>query len=568
MNIIKFVMFETNGAIDMPSRPYEVDLRDGVNGIINDLDHFTQGGTTINGATIARLSSGILVPSTRARDTKIDGGWRERRIIFAMVVETETLDRYRDIRYISGYTDRSDYAIDSHGNVLFPEDMRLYFNSVTKITMTEIASRSTGGRSIKPTVRDNNLLLRKDSIRSDKYDADQRPGRNSIRNPLLLRPQDILRRKSSVNVLSSLLGDNSANRSINGVGQFVRPTILSRRKNNNSAEYLATTIGKYVEARSMGEDDASNSGFIDQGQDNDYLSQASIIASEDIMSNDVLYDKINRASSMFDLGYVEWGELKRMAPDFDEHRDLPFTTWKAREKAANRRYRDSSPDGRSYTSGMVNYENSASFYDTSVESMCSLMIAQAIPQILIDSMYSGIEGLTLTSHPQRGEPTVHMSMAFPFVNGIPVEYGFNYLKSQMANVVLPNVTKNGSISIEAIVNASIDQDIEVWISVDGGPEEYRAYPVWAESLIPPLVTDDVSDLESISSNVAGLLEDFAVVMESKSNRHIELASSKEIFGRETRGQRLDIAPDNERSSSRSSRRDSDYEEPLNLNFGL
>lgn len=540
MDILKIVMFETNGAADIPSRPYELDLREGVSGVITELDELTNGGRHINGATISRLASGILVPSTNARHTNIVNGWGERRIIFAMVVAVETLDNYSDIRYISGYTDHADYVIDDRGYVLFPSDMRLYFNSVTKITLNEIPSRGRGGRVIRPTIKDNNLMLRKDSIVNPN--ARRRPGDN----PSLLRPSDLLSRQASNNHVNRMLRNIDSPISINTIGKFNTSTLMSRRANNNSSEHMSHTLSKYIEARSLGED--ASSGFItDHDDDDNYMSSASALAREDIFSHDVLYDQLKSMTDIVDSGYVEWGELKRLAPDFDEHRDLPFTTWKAQIKASNRSRRDAFSDDKKYSTGVAKYSEGASFYDTSVESMCALMIAQAIPAVLVNAMYSSVEGLVLNSHPQHGEPHVHMSMAMPFMDGIPIDNGYNYLKSYLTNVVLPNVSKNGALHVEAMVNANIDKDIEVWITIDGGPEEYYPYPVWAESLISPVVTDDERDLEAISQGVAGLMEDFALTVESKNPRNIEIhKSARDIFN---------AAPKTDRVSPRRERED-------------
>lgn len=557
MDILKMVMFETGGAIDTPAKPYELDLREGAGAILNELDELTVGGTSITSAALSRLASGILVPSTTARPTHIDGGWGDKRIMFAMVVEVQgTADgSYSDVRYITGYTDRSDFAKGSRGQVHFPEDMRLYFNSITRISLNQVAGR--GGRVVRPTIRDNNLVLRKDSIVSN-------PGSNRSGfggKPSLLRPTDVLKRAGSNNYLTAMMGSMSGGVAKNTVGKFNLPTQLSKRKNNNSAEHMSTTLKSYMYARAHGEDDGSKTGFMSPGEqdrDPDYMTAAANTSSaaEDTMGSDILFDEMRRFSAILDTGYIEWGELKRLAPEFDENKELPFTPWDARLKTMNRS-RGSQNNGE-YSRGVADYQGSGSFYDNSVESTAALMIAQATPEILVNSMYSSVQGLVLNTHPQRGEPDVHMTMAMPFMDGIPVQYGFNYLKSQYSNVVLPNVSKNGLIHIEAMVNAHVDNDIEVWISVDGGPEEYFVYPVWGESIFTPVVTDDEGDLESISSGISGLMEDFAIKIEKGNSRNIQLATSSEIFNRERKPTTLDIAPARSREEPRGrvDRRDS------------
>lgn len=563
MNVLKMVMFETGGAIDAPSRPYELDMREGASPVLEDLDELTLGGTNITSHALARLSSGILVPSTVARPTRIDGGWEEKRIMFAMVVEVQGSSDgiYSDIRYITGYTDRSDFSSNLRGEVHFPEDMRLYFNSVTRISLNQIPGHN--GRVIRPTIRDNNLVLRKDSMMMDRS-MDRSPFGSK---PSLIRPTDVLKRAGSNNYLNGMTRGLSNSIGKNTIGKFNLDIQLSKRKNNNSAEHMATTVKSYMYARAHGEDDGGKTGFMtigEQDRDPDYLTAAAAgsTAAEDTLSQDSLFDEMRRFSEVMTTGYIEWGEFKRMAPDFNENRDLPFTPWQTRIKSANR----GRSSGDNHNRGIADYQNSSSFYDNTPEALASLMIAQATPEILANGMYSSVKGLVLNSHPQRGEPDVHMSMAMPFMDGIPVKYGFNYLRSQYANVVLPNVSKNGLMHIEAMVNAHIDNDIEIWISIDGGPEEYFCYPVWGESIIAPVITDDERDLEGISKGVSSLMEDFALRVEKKNQRNVEIATNSELFNRERKATSFEAGPGRPRSedNSRDRRRSSGSKIEINL----
>lgn len=543
MRILKFTMFETNGAIDQPARPYELDMREGAGAVIDDLDRLTNGGTHISSVSLSRLSSGILVPSTNVHSTNIVGGWGGKRIIFAMVVGVEEHGNYRDVRYISGYTDHCDIAVDSRGRVLFPDDMRLYFNSVTKITLNEVSVRDSG-RKIRPTIRDNNLLLRRDSLLKD--DGTPRSKHSHRENTVLLRPVDVLRRSGSQANLSTMFSTIPDTTVRNTVGHFNLSTQLSRRKNNNSAEYMAYTLGKYIGARSMGEDDSTRSGFDPTDgshSDPDYMTAASVQSGEDVMNHDPFFEEMIRLSNIIQTGFVEWGDLKAMDPDFDESRDLPFVTWKAQLRRAkiNRE-----ATGGNYTGGIADYEGSSSFYEVTPESTAALMIAQAIPEIMINAMYAGVQNLTLNTHPQHGEPSVHLGMAFPFMDGIPLEYGFNYLRTQFEQVILPNVSKNGLMHIEAMVNVDIDRDIEVWITMDGGPEEYFCYPVWAEALVTPTVTDNEEDLDVISKGVGHLLEDFAIHTESRSSRNLDIRPTKDLFRRGDQPVELTATPRSDR----------------------
>lgn len=525
MDIVKITMMETAGAVDIPARPYELDVRHDMTDALEDLHRYTDGGSVINGATISRLASGILVPSTRSRKTRIENGWRESRIIFSMVVSVEDRGIYRDTRYICGYTDSNEYHVDSRGRVSFPMDMRLYFNSVTQITLHEVTSRH--GRMIRPTVMDNNLLLRKDSILNEDYN-------NMHKSPLLLRPSDILRRHGSQRHAESLLSGFSNGTAQNTVGAFTLDTKMSHRRNNNSAEHMAKTIKKYIEARSIGSDDASKPLYGDMGDDATYLTSASVLADEANMNKDPLFNEMAKFSDIIRDGFVEWGELLAMSPGFDQ--DFPFVTWEKQVQWSNRRKRDE------LTRGTDKYMSSGSFADNTVESMAALLIVQSLPELMSNAMYSEVKGLAFNSHPQRGEPGAQFSLAKPFIDGIPIKQGYNYFVSQIENVILPNASKNGMMHVEGMVNASISEDVEIWISVDGGPEEYFAWPTWGEALSAAVVTDDVRDLESISSGISGLVEDFAIKMEHDRPRLLMPKDTRDIFRGDRRVEEFDASP--------------------------
>lgn len=539
MEIIKLVFMETNGlGVDIPSRPYELDLRMDSSEIIESLDEMTMGGVNINSASISRLASGILVPSNKPRHTNIDGGWREKRIIFSMVVGVQESSRYREVRYISGYTDRSDYTVDSRGRVHFPDDMRLYFNSVAKVSLMEVASR--GGNMIRPAILDNNLMLRKDSIVSDDHD-DYRRGRRGD-TPMLLRPSDILKRQGSNRAISSFTSEVLAPTVSNTIGKFSLNTQMSKRRNNNSADHMTDTIKKYIEARATMED-SSNTSIVTSHDDSDYMTYAAGLLKESTAGEDVFFHELKSFSDIIRTGYIEWYELMTMDPEFEQHGDFPFITWDAQVKSSNRNRRD----GGEHTRGTDKYFDTASFYETTLESTCALMIAQSLPEILSNAMYSGVKGLVINSHPQHGEPSCHISMPFPFVDGIPVKYGYNYFVSQINNVVIPNITKNGTFQVEAMVNASIDTDIEIWITVDGGPEEYFAWPSWAEALTAPVVTNDERDLDVISDGVAGLVEDFALKIERDRPGLLQPSSTKDIFAGKRKLDSFEATPSEGRS---------------------
>lgn len=520
MRIIRMTMFETNGAIPMPIRPYEMDYRS-KGTLINDLAEATDVGRSIDNVRMARHASGILVPSTRSIKSNVAGGWNERRLMFAMAIEVGGNSHMEDIRYITGYTENNEMSVAS-GQVKFPNDMRLYFNSIAKIQLSEVSVR--GGRAVQPTVKDNNLMLSRSSVAMD------RSGPTRRHKPSLMRPYDVFARAGSNTVVNRMQDTFSDNTNINVVtGTFGSETTLSSRRNNNSSNYLASALSGYMGARASSLDNASHSGFYGD-DDVNHNHNTSARLQESQLSDDVLFDTMKRFSEITEQGYITWGELQRMCPEFDPDRQLPVVTWESRLKSTSRKYREADSSQRNYMSGVADYNSSVSFTQTTTESLAALMISQSLPEIMISSVYSKIDGLVIDTHPALGEPDVYLGMPHPFFDKVPIQYGARYFEDQIRHVVLPNISRNGSLHIQAHINANVDQDIEVWISVDGGPEEYFVYPTWGEHVLPPVMTDKIEDVQSLASSIASIAEDLALECESRLMRTVPLGTkSEDIF---------------------------------------
>lgn len=505
MRIIRMAMFETNGAIPMPIRPYEMDMRS-KGTLVDDLAEATDLGRSIDNVRMSKLASGLLVPSTRSIKSNITGGWNEKRMMFALAIQVNENSHMEEIRYITGYTDHNDMSTLS-GKVRFPNDMRLYFNSIARIQLSEVSIR--GGRAVQPTIKDNNLMLLRSSV-----DMDQR-GPTRRNKPSLMRPYDVFARAGSNSAVSRLQATMSGSSNVNVVtGTFGTETTLSSRRNNNSSNYLAAALTGYMGARASSLDNASHSGFYGD-QDPNHNINTSARLQESQLNDDILFDEMKRFSEIIDQGYITWGELRRMCPDFDEDTQLPVVTWESRIRATSRKYRDAEGSNRNYMSGLADYASSVSFTQSTTESLAALMIAQSLPEIMVSAVYSKIDGLVIDTHPALGEPDVYLGMPHPFFDKVSIKYGARYFEDQIRHVVIPNISRNGALHVQAHINANVDQDIEVWISVDGGPEEYFVYPTWGEHALPPVMTDKIEDVQTLATSIANIAEDLAIQCESR-----------------------------------------------------
>ncbi len=512
MKILKMTMFETDGAVENYIRPFTTDIRD-TKRIVNDIVNSTGMGRAMDTSRLARTASGILIPSTDIVGSKIENGWAQARLMFAMAVQASDgpLSGNR-IHYITGYTDHNEYT-ERGGNVDFPKDMRFYFNSVTKVDVAEMASR--GQRVYRPIVRSNDLMLLRDSVetRSERR----------RRKPFLLRPSDVMSRSSSANVFSGLTDDSNEDVStVNLTGVFNLSTSLSSRANNDSVEYLSKVMTGYVNARSHHNDPTDFNGAMgsDLDEEPDLFGDASERVRDSNFRDDGLFSGLKRFSDIVDDGFITWGQILKMDPEFNPSLHLPFRPWSERVRQSQYTRGDQHGGDTRYSGGLAHRETASAWHSNTNEALCASMIANALPSLMIKSSYSRIDGLVLDTDPQFDDPHVHIGTPQPYIDGIPIEYGYTYFVQYLKDVILPNISKNGLFRVEALIHANVDQDIEIYVTIDGGPEEYFIFPAWAGHLIPPIITDREEDVNTLATGIGALLEEIGIKIDGNNSRDL------------------------------------------------
>lgn len=510
MQILKMTMFETDGASENYVRPYETDMRD-TKRIVDDIIESTNLGRSLDTTRLARTASGILMPSTDIIGTDIANGWQQQRIMFAMAVQASDgpISGNR-IHYITGYTDHNDYVINGD-RVDFPDDMRLYFNSVTRVDVSEMSHR--GRRVYRPVVRSNDLMLLRDSVKT--HDTRRRS------KPFVMRPYDVMSRSSSNNVLSGHSIDDEDVQTLNLTSVFLQPTLLSARSNNDSVEYLSKVMSGYIKSRSHHNDSAESNANImmDHDDDPDLFGDAAERIKDTNFRNDTLFTNLKRFSDITDDGFITWGLINKIDPDFEPARDLPFRPWKERVRHSNYTRDNLRGDDR-YTAGLANYDIATPWHSNTTECLCASMIVRSLPSLMLKSMYSRIDGLVIDTDPEFDNPKVFIGTPQPYVDGIPLEYGYTYFTQYIEDVLIPNISKNGLFRVEALIHANIDQDIEIYIKIDGGDEEYFVDPAWAGHITTSVVTDRESDVHNLSSGLGSLLDEIGINIERNNSRDL------------------------------------------------
>jgi hypothetical protein len=76
------------------------------------------------------------------------------------------------------------------------------------------------------------------------------------------------------------------------------------------------------------------------------------------------------------------------------------------------------------------------------------------------------------------------------------------------------------IDIDCTINANIDQDIEIWISLDGGPETYYPFFSAADSLVAPTLSDSIQTVDLLSDDIVRLADGVRHVRDDRRPTHV------------------------------------------------
>lgn len=490
MQLIKLSIVENAGLTEQYIRPYESELK------ANHVDNFvklTKGGENLSVRNLAKVAHSILTPATtNTLRSHIRGGWDSKRMMFAMVVALNNRDGIsKDYEYIVGFTDTGEYSTIS-GKARFDPNMRMYFNSITRIHLTE-AMYGRNNRVWQPKLQAHDQVLHKSALVGEG-----RGGRQT--RPVSLRPTDLFRRKGGDSAFSDTLRDSELQPE-NLVGAFTSPLRASTRLNNSAANFLSRSISAYVAADS----DPSNALAGDL-EDDDVLNNSCDAVDENQLTSDPWFEEYQRETNILEAGYITFGELMDMNRDFDEDRSLPFTPLSSRRK------RDS-----------IGTENQCGWKGANVETIAATLIANSLPAIMLNSMYSKVDNLVLNSRARMGEYKVNAGKVFPYVDGLEIKATWPYFESMVADVLMEEVTKGGMFEIEASIDANIDQMIQMWITIDGGEEAYFEFPAFADGMLASTMGENLTAIDHLAKNIVDLSAAVSSERHNQSPAHVATA---------------------------------------------
>jgi len=371
----------------------------------------------------------------------VPNGWGTVRLRFMMEVES-SFNGSIVSSYIQGY---SEYYDPSLSGIIDPT-MLFYINSITDITRMldpvsgQYVSRSTGTYNVIT-----------DLVGGYRYEEIDGPD-NGLK---LMRPSDLIE-----DILyNDMYGDNIV---YNGAGNVASKTNTSSRGNNNPVKYFTRTINSFIDAKNAAELSYDLS---------DVLRTASTITQEQHVMNNPFISTLSNLSKEIAPTTFSLALLSTIDPNTANAITLV----------------DNSTELVQSTNTMLDTNDTADTYQSNIETTTATNISHSITSYMLENMLTTLD-FSFTN--KTGTNVVIISNADSFIDGIDITSYVNRVVTKIKTVLMPTITYNSQMIVECFVHSDVVGDNTVSISLNMQPNMIFRFPVFADSLYSPVVTNN------------------------------------------------------------------------------
>lgn len=470
MQLIDLVFRERSGYKDMQLRPYYADA---TKELINILDHDTRGGEDLTPAALSRVAGRIIRPASKHQGSAlIANGWGEKRFMFMMTVLIRKSQT--DIRTleISGYTD---YVGASQGirGVKLDENMALYFNSVTELNQSYMDTPTRRGWQTQ--IASSNHLIAPQVLPDFSRDR-------MSAGTLVMRPEDVFHNNPS-NVVANAFNrragkENYLDMRHGFTGKGLR---MSHRLNDSSTRYLHRSI-KALATANEGEVFGQGNAF--ERDTGSILKDARSQVREKTVSSIPVLADIARETNILDQGFISYGELIAMNPDYiwDDVKvffERPETT-------------------RDYTS-------LTAWSGKDNTTIAAIQVARALPAFMAFHHLGYVE-FSADNMSAMGEPVMLIPECLPIIGKTVTDRSLMAFEERCVTELFYDMLPWPDCMFEIEVRAGLSNDIEIKIKLEGeDPGEFK-FPVFCDSLVAPVIVDDQQTIGAMSSSLTDIVE--------------------------------------------------------------
>lgn len=478
VNVLGVFLGQTGTYQNQVRRPLYADVSGDA---ISDLSQAVQGGSRLNVDSVQNAANKILKPLAEPEgEAQIANTWQERRFRMVLkVMEQEPFHKNYVQRIIYGYTDKCDA---SYGRSLDP-DMRIYFNSESKIAVEQIPTETGPVTRTRPM--GNNQIVGPYQM------ADQAPGvMGMLGGPsnYLLRPSDLYDvRHAETSAQKMQYGMANSDAVITASAQAANgatPRLVDRNY-SSPARYMERTLkGMYHAVQEAAQDP--------DGDQESLLSAASDHLSPQLMFHSDFFDILKQYTGYYQRGYVTWRELLQVFPEANDRTDAYIND-------LNELRRMSGAGDSEHWNGQGN------------TTVAATLIGQVVPSLMMDSylrtvMVTAENGQGLSNYNIHPEP--HNTTFI--VDGTDGQFQQNQIMEflrRLATDVLDGMTHRNQLPFFLTIHADLVGETVINITLDGdGPVRF-VVPSFSDALFSQQATLDENYQRSMADHMTYLAQE-------------------------------------------------------------
>lgn len=457
MKLLKLTLIEVSELEEQYRRPYEL-RADGsvIDKIEEAFDRDSPADARpqlLTDALVRGLSFSSRVENATIVGRGRRGGWDSERYRFLAEILIEEPGRYRQPGsrvVIGGYTDRNERSSDNQ----IPDDLRFYVNSVIGIRDTPRVD-SRGDSYIESKV------VRPFQVMNGVYGARRD-------NDYMARPSDVFCRLTTIRQLGD--GDQYDTRVM-----FASGAAANDRVNNTRGGWLA----KLIAADSEGRIGVATHGVDGFNRSRDTASR-DLAKDTKLGRNEFMENIMAKNRNMKDAGYFEYADLIEYS-EFGTARSLDDETVVYPLRGNDLNYDSMRWDG------------------ADAETNVAVTISREVPSIITDHLISSIRfTIDNTETDDNDEPQWDIIDWTTHVEGLDSRMFAEAAMHRIVDEVFMPLTRFNKISLDLEVEADIGGMVTSYVTWDGGRQEVRNFPAFADGIVPPTITRDRNVLNDLS----------------------------------------------------------------------
>lgn len=460
LNVVSFVLRETNSYNDQVYRPFQTQIE---SGYIEQFQTAFSDSLYNSPQSIAKFANNIIRPSAEGRGVvPIGEGWQTKRLIFLLQIDVNIWGGRSETIILSGYTE---YMGANRSGALDPR-MRLYFTNCISANVTT-DNMGVGLQSIhrvsdvSQVIYDNPWHMQSQGFRSTA------PG-----GIITLRPNDIFG-KMQANSLGGTV-DDFRNNNYTTQSAASDPVKFSKAINSSAPNYISKIVSNLKTA------------IESQDMVGTQWHQALGVAKDNVgetrcRTNLVFKTLLDRTD--FRTGKsIEVGDLMDLSPHLDRVTDIIFNRGDE----------------------LYGSHNTQHFNGSNYETIFASILGHSVPALMMECFIRSISFIAHNNTINCAWEVIITDIPQGFAKGIDLQRYLQVWEHRLVTEVLSSLMPDYYETIELRISCDIVRDTTILVKYGNNPETPFLNPSFGNTLTSPVVTTHQHDLDLITHDMEAL----------------------------------------------------------------